>query len=106
MEFLSGGYYKATIHRVIEPPEDQQGYGRLGLFYLATSDDDTALVPHAESPVLQRVGIKRLFEDVDAPIIEQWRKGRASRYGHVQLEKRTDGHEQDAIHGIVVKHYN
>ncbi|KAH9834791.1 Clavaminate synthase-like protein [Rhodofomes roseus] len=106
LEFLSGGYYKATIHRVVQPPEDQQGYPRLSLLYFVTPDDDVLLVPHAESPVLQRVGIKRRFEDADAPTSEQWRKGRSSRFGKVQHEKRADGHEQDVVHGIVVKHYN
>jgi len=105
MEFLSGGYYKATIHRVVQPPEDQHGYPRLGLFYFTMPDDDVLLVPQVESPVLQR-NVKRRFEDVDAPTMEQWRKGRSSRYGQVTLDKRTDGHEQDVVHGIVVKHYN
>ena len=56
---LSGGYYKATIHRVFQPPADQRGYTRLGLFYFGYGNDDVKLVPFAESPVLQRVGIKR-----------------------------------------------
>ncbi|TFY69355.1 hypothetical protein EVJ58_g450 [Rhodofomes roseus] len=106
MAFLSGGYYKATIHRVVQPPEDQRGYPRLGLYYFATPDDDVLLVPHTESPVLQKVGVKRRFEDADAPTSEQWRKASSSRYGLVQLKKRDDGHEQDVVHGIVVKHYN
>ncbi|KZT08200.1 Clavaminate synthase-like protein [Laetiporus sulphureus 93-53] len=29
MEFLSGGFYKPTIHRVVQPPEDQRGRTRL-----------------------------------------------------------------------------
>ena len=40
MEFLSGGYYKATIHRVVQPPVDQRGYERLGVFYFCKADDD------------------------------------------------------------------
>jgi len=32
MEFLTGGAYKATIHRVIQPPEDQRDRARLGVF--------------------------------------------------------------------------
>ncbi|KZT64233.1 Clavaminate synthase-like protein [Daedalea quercina L-15889] len=106
MEFLSGGYYKATIHRVVQPPEDQRGYPRLGLFYFALPDDDVLLVPRTDSPVLQRQGIKRRFEDADAPTMEEWRVGKSTRYGQVQNEKTADGHEQDVIHGIVVKLYN
>ena len=102
---MTGGYYKATIHRVVQPPEDQRGYPRLGLFYFAMPDDDVLLVPNMKSPVLQRVGVKRRVEDADAPTMGQWRKSRSSRYGQVMNEKRPDGHEQDVINGIVVKHY-
>lgn len=30
LEMLSGGKFKATIHRVVQPPQDQQGVERLG----------------------------------------------------------------------------
>lgn len=106
MEFLSGGYYKATIHRVVQPPEDQRGHPRLGLFYFTMPDDDVLLVPHAESPVLQRQGIKRCFEDAIAPTMGQWRKDRSSRIGQTQLEMRPDGNEEETISGVTVKYYN
>lgn len=106
MEFLSGGYYKATIHRVVQPPEDQRGYARLGLYYFTMPDDAVPLVPHTESPVLQRQGIKRRFEDTDAPTTGQWRRDRASRVGQTQLQMRADGDEQEVISGVTVKYYN
>ncbi|KAJ6454504.1 hypothetical protein C8R47DRAFT_1228655 [Mycena vitilis] len=62
LEFLSGGRYRATIHRVVQPPADQQSYTRLGLFYFAMTDDAVKLAPLAESPILQRVGIVRRCE--------------------------------------------
>ena len=43
MEFLSGGFYKGTIHRVRQPPADQQGYPRLGVFYFAAFNPDVAI---------------------------------------------------------------
>ena len=58
MEFLSGGYYKATIHRVVQPPDDQRGYQRVGLFYLTMPDDDVLLAPDRKSPVLQKQSVK------------------------------------------------
>lgn len=30
LEFLTGSFFKSTIHRVISPPKDQRGYRRLG----------------------------------------------------------------------------
>ncbi|TBU25818.1 Clavaminate synthase-like protein [Dichomitus squalens] len=105
MEFLSGGYYKATIHRVVQPPVDQRGTTRVGAFYFAMTDDDVVLKPLAESPVLQRVGIVRRFEDENAPTTEQWRRARTSAYGQTEL-KRKDNVEEEVINGVVVKHYN
>ena len=107
MEFLSGGYYKATIHRVVQPPADQRGYTRLGAFYFAIPDDDVKLAPFAESPVLQREGIKRRFDDELAPTAEVWRKGRTAAYGKTELKKGQEkGVEEEYINGVLVKHYN
>ncbi|KAK7680292.1 hypothetical protein QCA50_016532 [Cerrena zonata] len=106
LEFLSGGYYRPTIHRVVQPPPDQRGYPRLGAFFFATTDDDVKLVPFAESPVLQRHGIKRRFKDEDAPITEQWRSGRIKAYGKSKPTKTEAGTEQEVISGVLVTHYN
>lgn len=106
MEFLSGGYYKATIHRVVQPPPDQRGYTRLGVFYFCMPNDDVKLIPHAESPVLQKHGIYRRCDDADAPTMEQWRKARSAAYGQSELKKKDEKVEEEFINGVVVKHYN
>jgi isopenicillin N synthase-like dioxygenase len=107
LEFLTGGYYKGTIHRVVQPPQDQQNYTRLGVFYFAMPDDDVKLVPMAESPVLQRVGIQIRCDDSEAPTMEQWRKLRTSAYGQTELKSGNEkGVEEEIINGVLVKHYN
>ena len=107
MEFLSGGFYKATIHRVVQPPADQRGYERLGVFYFCKADDNLKLVPFSESPVLQRVGIKRLCEDKDAPTMLEWRKSRTAGYGVAELKLNSNsGHEEEVVEGVLVTHYN
>ncbi|KZT63266.1 Clavaminate synthase-like protein [Daedalea quercina L-15889] len=106
MDFLSGGFYKATIHRVIQPPPDQRGYTRLGAFYFTMPNDDVKLVPFTESPVLQRVGVQRRCEDADAPTMEAWRKGRTSAYGQTDLKAKGEGVEEEVINGVIVKHWN
>lgn len=107
MEMLSGGFYKATIHRVFQPPQDQRGHTRLGLFYFCTADDSTQLVPLSESPVLQRVGITRRCPDEDAPTMAQYRVARTKAYGLSQLQKKENGvEEQVVLKGLVLKHYN
>lgn len=93
MVFLSGGFYKATIHRVIQPPEDQQGHSRVGVFYFEKANDDVKLVPFMESPVLQTHGIQRLCADVVAPTMKLWRMSRTAAYGVSQLQLTADGVE-------------
>lgn len=107
MDFLTGGYYKGTIHRVVQPAVDQRDYTRLGVFYFAIPNDDIKLVPMVESPVLQRVGIQRRCEDSEAPTMEQWRKARTMAYGLSKLKSgKEKGVEEEIIHGVVIKHYN
>ncbi|KAI0658180.1 Clavaminate synthase-like protein [Cubamyces menziesii] len=106
MEFLSGGFYKGTIHRVRQPPRDQQGYPRLGVFYFGSANGDVLLKPLQESPVLQRVGIVRRFDDEKAPTMDQFRKGRTAAYGLSELTKKSDVVEEQMIHNVPVRHYN
>ncbi|KAG1900126.1 Clavaminate synthase-like protein [Suillus fuscotomentosus] len=107
MEFLTGGYYKGTIHRVVQPAVDQRNYTRLGVFYFAIPNDDIKLVPMVESPVLQRVGIQGRCEDSEAPTMEDWRKARTMAYGQSKLKNgKEDGIEEEVIHGVKIKHYN
>ncbi|TFY59240.1 hypothetical protein EVJ58_g5903 [Rhodofomes roseus] len=107
MEFLSGGFYKPTIHRVVQPPQDQQGYNRLSVIFFAMTDDDVKLVPRVESPVLQKHGIQRRWaDDADAPTMDAWRKGRTRAYGLVETKMKENGTEENIVDGIAVKHYN
>ncbi|KZV98534.1 Clavaminate synthase-like protein [Exidia glandulosa HHB12029] len=108
LEFLSGGLYKATIHRVVQPPEDQRAKTRLGMFYFCFADDNVKLAPLLASPVLQRGGVKRRFADEDAPTMEEWRKGLTRSYGRSKLVKvgEKSRHEQEMVAGIVVRHFN
>ena len=109
MDMLTGGFYKPTIHRVVQPPPDQRAYTRLGVFYFAMCDDAVRLAPLAASPVLQRVGIARRFADNEAPTMEEWRRGRTAAYGQSELKKAgagEEGVEEEVIGGVVVRHYN
>ncbi|PIL28654.1 hypothetical protein GSI_08696 [Ganoderma sinense ZZ0214-1] len=106
LEMLSGGYYKAAVHRVFRPPADQRGRTRLGLYYFGYPDDDVRLVPLAESPVLRRVGVARRCADADAPTTREWRVARAKAYGLEELRRGEDGMEEQVVNGLVVRHYN
>ncbi|KAH9934534.1 Clavaminate synthase-like protein [Epithele typhae] len=108
LEMLSGGFYKAAIHRVVQPPPDQRGRTRLGAFYFSLPDDPVRLVPLAQSPVFSRAGVevKRRCADADAPTAAAWRAARVMAYGQTVLTKREGNVEEEVVNGVVVKHYN
>ncbi len=110
MEMMCGGFYKATVHRVVQPPPDQRGYTRLGMFYFSMTDDDVRLVPFAQSPVLQRVGITRSCPDENAPTMREWRVGRTRAHGLTGQAERKEKdevvEEQYSVNGLVVRYYD
>ncbi|KAH7376715.1 hypothetical protein B0T11DRAFT_294173 [Plectosphaerella cucumerina] len=57
LQFMTNGYLKLSIHRVVAPPPVQAHINRLGVLYMVRIEDDTNLVPVQESPVLQRLGL-------------------------------------------------
>ncbi|ETW80151.1 hypothetical protein HETIRDRAFT_103344 [Heterobasidion irregulare TC 32-1] len=75
LSFLTGGYVKSTIHRVVAPPKDQQHVDRLGLLYFSRPHNDVVLRTANESPVLQRAGYtQNSFEKSGnhVPTSEEW----------------------------------
>lgn len=74
MQLLSGNFYKPTIHRVIQPPKDQERIERLGVFYFAMAPDDVKLAS-------VRTGAASESEKASAPTMSDWRKERTEIYG-------------------------
>jgi N-acetyl-beta-hexosaminidase len=72
--------------RVVQPPIDQRNITRLGVFAFCMTDDNVKLSVIPGSPVLERVGVNRRFEDADAPTMLEWRKGRTAAYGQSNLK--------------------
>ncbi|KAG6841790.1 hypothetical protein C0991_006674 [Blastosporella zonata] len=56
LSFVTKGYIKSAIHRVVRPPADQAHLERLGLFYFVRPGNDVPMVP-VPSPVLVREGL-------------------------------------------------
>jgi hypothetical protein len=75
------------------------------LFYFAMTNDNVKLEPVLQSPVLQRVGIKRRFDENKTPTMEEWRKARTAAYGQAVLPKG-DKVEEERIGNGVIRHYN
>lgn len=71
LEFLSDGYLRSTVHRLVRPPEEQAEQARMSLIYFARSQADVKLRP-VESPLPKRMGLQREGEsrDVDGVTAE------------------------------------
>ncbi|PWN51084.1 Clavaminate synthase-like protein [Violaceomyces palustris] len=118
MHFLSGGYLKQTIHRVVAPPADQAHYTRLGIFYFALFNDDVPLDPLVEaSPLVKQTYEARLktspgfwderkAQGLPVPTAGEWERLRVKAYGQMKAKKGEDGHDHEEIAGVKVTHYN
>ncbi|EIM85375.1 Clavaminate synthase-like protein [Stereum hirsutum FP-91666 SS1] len=74
LTFLTAGYVKSTIHRVVVPPKDQQHVDRLGLLYFSRPHNDVPLAT-VKSPLLEREGYtQNEFEKTGNPVptMEEW----------------------------------
>ncbi|RAL11607.1 Clavaminate synthase-like protein [Aspergillus homomorphus CBS 101889] len=73
VEFLSNGYLKSGIHRVVSLPADQVGLDRLGLLYFIRPSDVMNLGA-IDSPLLRRLGYysheKQVDKDIAIPATE------------------------------------
>ncbi|EMR68863.1 putative flavonol synthase protein [Eutypa lata UCREL1] len=105
LEFLSGGYLKSTVHRVIRPPEDQADKPRLSLIYFARPEANIILKP-VVSPLLQRLGlqcdIENFTHDVTA---EDWARARIAK-DHRFRTGQVDKPEKEIIAGVNQKYYD
>ena len=57
LQFLTNGFLKSSIHRVVAPPPDQAGIDRLGVLYFVRPEDSLELRP-VNSPMLERLRYK------------------------------------------------
>ena len=101
---MTDGKYKATIHRVVQPPPDQQALTRLGVFYFCCADDDVKLVSLLPG---NQDAVDRIVAESESPTMGDWRRKRIASYGRTKLTKGKEaGIEEQVIHGRVLKHYN
>ncbi|KAJ3572266.1 hypothetical protein NP233_g3195 [Leucocoprinus birnbaumii] len=109
MEFFTGRYYQATIHRVRQPPADQRGFSRVGLIYFVMPHDEEDLHPVVESPLVKQMDLTKMrFIGGKVPRMEEYRRTRIAGYGNTQPKRagaREDIEEED-FGGVVVQHYN
>ena len=117
LEFLSNGFYKSTIHRVVQPPPDQHTLERLAIFYFGMPNDDVVLAPTTVGShgceAVERAKergelIKLRYGSIEnAPIMDDWRRGVMKGFGYIELEKGEEpGVEVFKVNGVDYKHYD
>ncbi|KFZ15698.1 hypothetical protein V502_05441 [Pseudogymnoascus sp. VKM F-4520 (FW-2644)] len=108
MMWWTGDYFKAAVHRVIEPPQDQRGFDRSGFFYFVVPNDDVVInTLLEESPVLRKAGINKWFKDDEAPTSKGWCNARIRATGQKTLFANTvaKNSEQEMIGGVTTTWY-
>ncbi|OOF90424.1 hypothetical protein ASPCADRAFT_10657 [Aspergillus carbonarius ITEM 5010] len=110
LDFLTNGYLKSSIHRVVAPPTDQAHIDRLGVLYMVRIEDDTDLIPIEESPVLQARGLtgeKVLGSDGTHVKAGEWVKHRVIKNlgNSTGTEGDNDVENVEIVKGVSVKYY-
>jgi 2OG-Fe(II) oxygenase superfamily len=107
LEFLSGGYLKSTVHRVVRPPADQAERPRLSLIYFARAEAKVRLEV-VRSPLLERLGLVGEGEGVGAlksVTAEEWARARIAK-DHRHRAGIAKGRETEIIAGVHQKYYD
>ncbi|CAI5759002.1 unnamed protein product [Candida verbasci] len=85
MEFITGSYFKSSIHRVVASPIDQQDYKRLVLIYFSKPKETCILDPEPlNSPKLKRLGFNKP-QEWEKITFEQWNNEKSRLFGKKKL---------------------
>lgn len=103
LSFLTNGFLKSSIHRVVAPPPDQAHLDRIGVLYFSRPEDKLPLIP-VESPVLERLGFKPSEEVGEVVTAGEWVKARVA--SNVSSMGRSNDGEQEILKGKKVKYYD
>jgi len=104
LSFLTNGYLKSSIHRVVAPPPDQAHLDRLGVLYFVRPEDNLELRP-VLSLLLERLGIQK---GTEGPILTagEWVKARVARNVNKASDSTKFGVETEIIKGVKAKYYD
>ncbi|GJC80936.1 UPF0676 protein C1494.01 [Colletotrichum liriopes] len=106
LEFLTNGFLKSSIHRVVVPPPDQAGIDRLGVLYFVRPEDSLELQP-VQSKVLDRLGYDANKNAKVAGVTAgEWVKARVRAGVNRTNQARTEISEQEIVNGVKAKYYD
>jgi isopenicillin N synthase-like dioxygenase len=101
LQFLTNGFLKSSIHRVVAPPPDQANVDRHGVLYFVRPEDDLELLP-VISPVLQRLGYDRSLDQSTVGLTAgEWVKARVAKN-----VSRAANDDESIVKGVKAKYYD
>lgn len=106
LQFLTKGFLKSSIHRVVVPPADQAHLNRLGVLYFVRPEDSLELKP-VNSEVLRRLGYETDEEGqaMSGITAGEWVKARV-KAGVNKGTARSEVGEQEILKGVKTKYYD
>jgi len=111
LEFITNGFLRSSIHRVVAPPPDQAGIDRYGVLYFVRPRSDLKLQP-VPSKVLERLGYDKLVDEKAVGLTAgEWVKARVKNNVKMYPEKKEDGGkeavaEAEILGGVKAKYYD
>ncbi|KAJ4354048.1 uncharacterized protein N0V89_005781 [Didymosphaeria variabile] len=105
LEFLTNGFLKSSIHRVVAPPQDQAEIDRLGVLYFVRPEDSIVLNP-IQSPVLEKLGYTKSKDESAVGVTAgEWVKARVAK-GVAKGRVRSELNEETIVGGKSAKYYD
>jgi isopenicillin N synthase-like dioxygenase len=104
LEFVTNGFLKSSVHRVVRPPPDQAGIDRLGVLYFVRAEDSMPLKP-VESTVLKKLGLNPEQSAASDFTAGEWVKARVSN-GVGKGKVRSEQKEEEILPGVKAKYYD
>ncbi|KAK6465165.1 hypothetical protein DFJ63DRAFT_8976 [Scheffersomyces coipomensis] len=81
LEFITGGYFKSSMHRVVSPPDDQRQFKRLVLIYFCDPKLTSIIDPEPlNSPKLKSLGYNKPKE-WEKITFQQWDEEKGRLFG-------------------------
>jgi len=99
LSFITNGFLKSSIHRVVAPPPDQAHLDRLGVLYFVRPEDEFELRP-VESPAMKRLGYTKAGEG-EGMTAGEWVRARVRT--NVGKGKQM---EEEIVNGVKAKYYD
>ena len=110
LQFLTNGFLKSSIHRVVAPPPDQADVDRHGVLYFVRPRNDLKLRP-VPSKVMEKLGYDKLVDEKAVGLTAgEWVKARVKNNVDKYPDNKGPGQqkEQDAeiLGGLKAKYYD